>query len=47
MMARYNTITDWTGTESLEQDDPEVLAVIKKEKDRQKRSLELIASEVI
>ena len=45
-MARYNTVTDWTGMESLEQDDPDVLAIIKREKDRQKRSLELIASEV-
>lgn len=45
-MARYNTVMDWTGMESLEQDDPEVLNIIKKEKDRQKRGLELIASEV-
>ena len=46
-MARYNTVTDWTGMESLQQDDPDVLGIIKKEKDRQKRSLELIASEVV
>lgn len=45
-MARYNTVMDWTGMESLQQDDPDVLAIIKREKDRQKRSLELIASEV-
>ena len=46
-MARYSTVTDWTGMESLEQDDPDVLAIIKREKDRQRRSLELIASEVM
>lgn len=46
-MARYNTVTDWTGMESLQQDDPDVLGIIKKEKDRQRRSLELIASEVV
>ena len=46
-MARYSTVNDWTGMETLEQDDPDVLGIIKREKDRQKRSLELIASEVI
>ena len=46
-MARYSTVMDWTGMESLEQDDPDVLAIIKREKDRQRRSLELIASEVM
>jgi glycine/serine hydroxymethyltransferase len=36
----------WTGKESLEESDPEVLAIMKREKDRQTRGLELIASEV-
>ena len=45
-MAEYGTVTDWTGMESLEQDDPDVLAIIKKEKIRQRSGLELIASEV-
>jgi len=45
-MAKYSTVTDWTGMEPLNQDDPDVLAIIKKEKDRQRRGLELIASEV-
>jgi len=35
----------WTGTEPLEQEDPDMLALIKQEKDRQRRGLELIASE--
>lgn len=35
----------WTGTESLETDDPETMDIIRKEKDRQIRGLELIASE--
>ena len=46
-MARYSTVKEWTGMESLEHDDPDVLGIIKREKDRQRRSLELIASEVI
>ena len=33
------------GTEPLEQDDPEINAIIKAEKQRQKSGLELIASE--
>ena len=33
------------GTESLEQDDPEISNIIKAEKQRQKSGLELIASE--
>ena len=45
-MAKYATVTDWTGMEPLEQDDPDVLAIIKKEKIRQRHGLELIASEV-
>lgn len=38
--------TLWTGQESLRDDDPEMHELIKKEKDRQVRGLELIASEV-
>lgn len=37
----------WTGQEALEQDDPEMYDLIKQEKDRQVRGLELIASEVL
>lgn len=36
----------WTGQESLAQDDPEMWSLLQKEKDRQCRGLELIASEV-
>lgn len=36
----------WTGQESLAQDDPEMWNLLQKEKDRQCRGLELIASEV-
>ncbi|MCI4375288.1 hypothetical protein PGIGA_G00107710 [Pangasianodon gigas] len=35
----------WTGQDSLAQDDPEMWGLLKKEKDRQCRGLELIASE--
>uniref|UniRef100_A0A8C2JS04 glycine hydroxymethyltransferase n=1 Tax=Cyprinus carpio TaxID=7962 RepID=A0A8C2JS04_CYPCA len=35
----------WTGQESLSQDDPEMWELLQKEKDRQSRGLELIASE--
>uniref|UniRef100_H3CNM2 Serine hydroxymethyltransferase n=1 Tax=Tetraodon nigroviridis TaxID=99883 RepID=H3CNM2_TETNG len=35
----------WTGQESLAQDDPEMWGLLQKEKDRQCRGLELIASE--
>ncbi|XP_031559133.1 serine hydroxymethyltransferase, mitochondrial-like [Actinia tenebrosa] len=35
----------WTGQESIKDDDPEMYALIQKEKDRQVRGLELIASE--
>lgn len=31
--------------EAIEQDDPEMFALIKREKDRQRKGLELIASE--
>lgn len=37
----------WTGQESLAEDDPEMWALLQKEKDRQSRGLELIASEVL
>ncbi|KAJ7389851.1 Serine hydroxymethyltransferase 2 [Desmophyllum pertusum] len=37
--------TIWTGQEALEDDDPEICDLIKQEKDRQVRGLELIASE--
>ena len=36
----------WTGQEPLEQDDPEIWALIREEKARQNSGLELIASEV-
>lgn len=36
----------WTGQESLAEDDPEMWELLQKEKDRQCRGLELIASEV-
>ena len=36
----------WTGQESLAQIDPEILSLIRDEKQRQIRGLELIASEV-
>jgi glycine/serine hydroxymethyltransferase len=39
-------ISRWTGQEPLEQDDPEMWALIREEKMRQKSGLELIASEV-
>ncbi|GAA6083013.1 serine hydroxymethyltransferase, mitochondrial, partial [Tachysurus ichikawai] len=35
----------WTGQDSLAQDDPEMWDLLQKEKDRQCRGLELIASE--
>ncbi|KAG9340641.1 hypothetical protein JZ751_021197 [Albula glossodonta] len=36
----------WTGQDSLAQDDPEMWNLLQREKDRQCRGLELIASEV-
>lgn len=36
----------WSGQDSLAQDDPEMWDLLQKEKDRQCRGLELIASEV-
>ena len=36
----------WTGRESISEDDPELAAIIKNEKNRQVTGLELIASEV-
>lgn len=47
--AATHTVEDdrpWTGQESLAQDDPEMWDLLQKEKDRQCRGLELIASEV-
>uniref|UniRef100_A0A667YCE0 Serine hydroxymethyltransferase n=1 Tax=Myripristis murdjan TaxID=586833 RepID=A0A667YCE0_9TELE len=48
--AATRTVDDermWTGQESLAQDDPEMWELLQKEKDRQTRGLELIASEEI
>lgn len=42
---RNNLRLLWTGNEPLAEDDPEILAIIKNEKNRQIRGLELIASE--
>lgn len=39
--------SSWTLREPLEEDDPEISALIKMEKERQRCGLELIASEVI
>lgn len=36
----------WTGNEPLSQDDPEIWELVKEEKQRQIKGLELIASEV-
>lgn len=36
----------WTLQESLAEDDPEIMSLIKEEKARQRNGLELIASEV-
>jgi len=38
---------EWTGSQCLADDDPEVMAIVRKEKTRQKTGLELIASEVL
>ena len=38
--------SSWTLQEPLSEDDPEIMALIKKEKERQCKGLELIASEV-
>ncbi len=38
--------TSWTLREPLADDDPEIMSLITREKDRQIRGLELIASEV-
>ncbi|XP_061173931.1 serine hydroxymethyltransferase, mitochondrial-like [Saccostrea echinata] len=45
LVSRQALRTVWTGRESLEEDDPEVMAIIKQEKKRQVHGLELIASE--
>lgn len=41
-----SSAAQWTGQESLAQDDPEMWRLLLQEKDRQCRGLELIASEV-
>jgi len=38
---------EWTGSQRLAEDDPEVMNIVRKEKARQKTGLELIASEVL
>ncbi len=40
------TSLQWTGQLPLSEEDPEVLELIRKEKERQTNGLELIASEV-
>ena len=44
-MRSLSSGSKWTLQESLEQDDPEVLALMKAEKLRQTQGIELIASE--
>lgn len=39
--------SSWTLREPLQEDDPEISALIKREKERQRCGLELISSEVI
>lgn len=39
-------VKGWTGQESLSESDPEMWELLQREKDRQCRGLELIASEV-
>ncbi|XP_065838974.1 serine hydroxymethyltransferase, mitochondrial-like [Oscarella lobularis] len=41
----YASVSQWTGQEPLEKDDPEIFDLIRKEKKRQVAGLELIASE--
>lgn len=38
---------EWNGSRRLAYDDPEVMAIVHKEKARQRYGLELIASEVL
>ena len=45
-LASVQTRSVWDGKTPLEQDDPDMMNILKKEKDRQTRGLELIASEV-
>lgn len=47
LLTRQAIRTLWTGREGLEEDDPELMSIIKQEKKRQVNGLELIASEVI
>ncbi len=44
-LLRAAPASGWTGTEALSEDDPEVWALIREEKHRQRSGLELIASE--
>lgn len=44
--AAVGHLPGWTGQESLAESDPEMWSLVQKEKDRQCRGLELIASEV-
>lgn len=44
MPLRYTS--SWNGNALLENDDPEIYALIRQEKERQRNGLELIASEV-
>ena len=46
MEDKMESSASWTGTQPLAEWDPEITALIKKEKQRQVRGLELIASEV-
>ena len=45
-MATQPAASVWTGQEPLAEEDPVIKELIRKEKDRQRRGLELIASEV-
>ena len=42
----YQSVSTWTGQEPLSQDDPDVYAIIKREKEKQRRGLAMIPSEV-
>ena len=39
-------VSQWSGQEPLQEDDPQIMELIRKEKERQRVGLELIASEV-
>ena len=40
------TVSQWSGQEPLQEDDPQIMELIGREKERQRKGLELIASEV-